>query len=54
MNMTINGTLASIDAVLSTSSARSPPTNMSENGSKHNANAQNNLFALNGSPITFF
>ena len=52
--MTINGTLASMDAVFNTSSARSPPTNIRENGNRHNANAQNKRLAFNGSPITFF
>ena len=33
--------------------ARSPPTSIKENGSKHNANAQNKRLARNGSPITF-
>ena len=54
IKMTISGTLANIDAVFSTSNARSPPTNMSENGNKHNAKAQNKRFAFNGSPNTFF
>ena len=36
-----------------TSSARSPPTNIRENGNRHNANAQNKRLAFNGSPITF-
>lgn len=53
INMTINGTLASMDAVFNTSSARSPPTNIRENGNRHNANAQNKRLAFNGSPITF-
>ena len=53
MKITINGTLANIDAVFNTSNARSPPTNINENGNKHSANAQNNLLARNGSPITF-
>ena len=51
--MTINGTLASMDAAFNTSSARSPPTNIRENGNRHNANAQNKRLAFNGSPITF-
>ena len=50
--MTINGTLASMDR-FNTSSARSPPTNIRENGNRHNANAQNKRLAFNGSPITF-
>ena len=54
VNITIKGTLASNDAVFNTSNARSPPTSIKENGSKHNANAQNKRLARNGSPITFF
>ena len=54
IKITINGTLASIEAVFNTSNARSPPTSIKENGSKHNANAQNKRLARNGSPITFF
>ena len=45
--------LASIEAVFNTSNARSPPTNINENGNKHNANAQNKRLARNGSPTTF-
>ena len=53
IKITINGTLASIEAVFNTSNARSPPTNINENGNKHNANAQNKRLARNGSPTTF-
>lgn len=53
IKITINGTLASIEAVFNTSNARSPPTSINENGNKHNANAQNKRLARNGSPTTF-
>ncbi len=53
IKITINGTLASIEAVFNTSNARSPPTSINENGNKHNANAQNKRLARNGLPTTF-
>ena len=53
-NITINGTDAKIEAVFNTSNARCPPTSISENGNKHNANAQNSRLGRHGSPTTFF
>lgn len=52
IKMTISGTPATIEAVCKISNAFSPPTNMSENGSKQSANAQNRRFSLIGSPLT--
>src|SRR5699024_622666 len=53
-NIANSGTLANKEAVFKTSNARSPPTNINPNGNRHNAKAQYNLLAFNGSPITFF